>query len=174
VAERHGAGPRQREHAGETRKANALGKCVPSSRSPNPSQANRLDYDCVKALAATLGRPAHTLIEGVTIDDFHAYLPMHDYIYAPTREHWPAGSVNARIPPVPLLDVGGKPVLDKNGNHKTMAASTWLDRNRSVEQMTWAPGEPMLIKDRLVSDGGWIARPHLQSVSAARSRASCR
>jgi Family of unknown function (DUF5906) len=34
----------------------------------------------------------------------------------------------------------------------------WLDQNRSVEQMTWAPGLPMLIEDRLISDGGWIER----------------
>ena len=25
--------------------------------------------------------------------------------------------------------------------------------------MTWAPGEPMLIPDRLIADGGWIERP---------------
>jgi hypothetical protein len=42
VASRNGAGPRQREHAGETRKANnAFGNCVPpSSRSPNSPQAH--------------------------------------------------------------------------------------------------------------------------------------
>ena len=39
-----------------------------------------------------------------------------------------------------------------------MSASMWLDKNKSVEQMTWAPGEPMLIPDHLVSDGGWIER----------------
>src|SRR5262249_14133328 len=39
-----------------------------------------------------------------------------------------------------------------------MKASTYLDQNRPVEQLTWAPGHPMLIKDRLVSDGGWIVR----------------
>ena len=40
-----------------------------------------------------------------------------------------------------------------------MAANAWLDRNRAVQQITWAPGEPMLIKNKLVSDGGWIDRP---------------
>ena len=39
-----------------------------------------------------------------------------------------------------------------------MPATTWLDQNRAVEQMTWCPGEPMLIRDRLVVDGGWINR----------------
>src|SRR5262249_52733603 len=74
---------------------------------------------------------------GVTIDDFVAYMPQHVYIFTPCREVWPASSVNARL---------GK------------GASTWLDQNRPVEQMTWCPGHPMLIKDRLVVDGGWIER----------------
>jgi hypothetical protein len=38
-------------------------------------------------------------------------------------------------------------------------ASKWLAKHRAVEQMTWAPGYPMEIKDRLISDGGWIDRP---------------
>jgi Family of unknown function (DUF5906) len=81
----------------------------------------------------------------MSIDDFVAYMPMHTYIYTPTRELWPASSVNARVPPV---SAGDKP----------MPASAWLDRNSPVEQMTWCPGEPMLIRDRLVADGGWIKR----------------
>ena len=81
-------------------------------------------------------------LDGVCIDDFYAFMPMHSYIYAPTREMWPAASVNARVPPPA----------------KNVPASKWLDQNRPVEQMTWAPGEPMLIKDRLISEGGWIPR----------------
>jgi hypothetical protein len=82
----------------------------------------------------------------VRLQDFVAYMPMHNYIFTPTRDLWPASSVNARIPPVSLP------------NNKTISASAWLDANAPVEQMTWAPGEPMLIKDRLISEGGWIAR----------------
>jgi hypothetical protein len=78
---------------------------------------------------------------GVSLDDFYAYMPMHAYIYAPTREMWPASSVNARIPP--------------NGELK---ANQWLDQNSPVEQMTWAPGMPMVIPNKLVSLGGWIDR----------------
>ncbi len=36
--------------------------------------------------------------EGVSLDDFHAYMPQHTYIFVPTREMWAAGSVNARVP----------------------------------------------------------------------------
>ena len=84
--------------------------------------------------------------DGVSLDDFYAYMPMHCYIYAPSREMWPASSVNARIPPIP--GPGGKGV----------AASAWLDQHKSVEQMTWSPGLPMLVRDRLISEGGWIER----------------
>ena len=104
--------------------------------------------------------PAY-MIEGVSLDDFNAYMPAHSYIFTPSREMWPAASVNARIFPVPLLNKKGEPILDKDGKQKTMPASAWLDKNKSVEQMTWAPGEPMLIRNHLISDGGWIERKNL-------------
>ena len=81
------------------------------------------------------------------LEDFVAYMPMHKYVFLPTRELWPASSVNARIPPV-----------TPPGTTKPIRASAWLDQNRPVEQMTWAPGEPTLIEGRLISEGGWIAR----------------
>jgi hypothetical protein len=80
---------------------------------------------------------------GVGIDDFIAYMPSHSYIYIPTREMWPGASVNARIPPVAA----------------DTSATAWLDRHSAAEQMTWAPGEPMLIADRLISNGSWISHP---------------
>jgi hypothetical protein len=40
----------------------------------------------------------------------------------------------------------------------SIKASVWLDHHRPVEQMTWVPGLPMLIRNRLVSTGGWIDR----------------
>jgi hypothetical protein len=87
----------------------------------------------------------------VGVDDFYAYMPMHNYLFVPSREFWPASSVNARIFPIP----NG---TDDEGEETTIAANVWLDRNRAVEQLTWAPGSPMIIQDRLVSDGGWIDR----------------
>jgi Family of unknown function (DUF5906) len=95
---------------------------------------------------------------GVTVDDFHAYMPTHSYIFAPSREMWPSASVNSRIPPIQICNKKGEPVLEENGKPKTLSASAWLDRNKSVEQMTWAPGNAMLIPNRLISDGGWIDR----------------
>jgi hypothetical protein len=36
----------------------------------------------------------------VGLDDFYAFMPMHNYIFAPTRDTWPGSSVNARVAPV--------------------------------------------------------------------------
>jgi len=38
--------------------------------------------------------------EDVSLTDFYAYMPSHNYIFRPTREMWPGGSVNARIRPI--------------------------------------------------------------------------
>lgn len=111
---------------------------------PSPEE-NRLLDDEVLRLDDAQRRIAFAA-EGVSIGDFYAYMPMHSYIFVPSREMWPPASVNSRIPPIPID--GGKKV----------AANVWLDQNRAVEQMTWAPGEPMLIYDRLIADGGWIER----------------
>jgi hypothetical protein len=80
-------------------------------------------------------------------EDFWAYSPAHSYIFTPTGEHWPASTVNARLAPVAV------PMREK-----PMPAATYLDQNRSVEQATWAPGQPQIIEDRLIADGGWIDR----------------
>jgi hypothetical protein len=83
----------------------------------------------------------------VTTADFFAYMPAHQYLFVPNRELWPAASVNERLPAMGGFD--GKPIK----------ASQWLDQNRAVEQMTWAPGKPTVIEDQLVANGGWIDRP---------------
>lgn len=95
----------------------------------------------------------------VTLEHFVADMETHSYIYLPTRRAWPGISVNARIRPVPLLDADGRPVLDSKKKPKKIAASEWLDKNRPVEAVTWAPGEPTIINDRLVAQGGWFEQP---------------
>jgi hypothetical protein len=94
---------------------------------------------------------------GVTIDDFVAYMPAHTYIFKPCREPWPPASIDARLPRMVVLDSKGRP-KQRNGKVVTIAASRWLDQNRAVEQMTWCPGLPTEIKDRLVVNAGWIER----------------
>lgn len=80
------------------------------------------------------------------LEDFYAHLPTHSYLCVPTRELWPASSVNAKVPPVPVA------------NGQKVKANAWLDAHRSIIQMTWAPGEPPLIMDRCAIDAGW--NPH--------------
>ncbi|MEP2736742.1 MAG: CHC2 zinc finger domain-containing protein [Erythrobacter sp.] len=96
--------------------------------------------------------------DGVNLNDFQAYMPAHSYIFAPTGEHWPASSVNARIKPIPLTNTAGLPMLDKKGERVEQKPNAWLDENRAVEQVTWIPGKPQVIADKIVSDGGWIDR----------------
>jgi hypothetical protein len=93
---------------------------------------------------------------GVELTDFYAYMPTHQYIFTPTREMWPASSVNSRLLSVPVLKKDGTPATDANGNPRYTKPSSWLDVQRPVEQMTWAPGEPLVIPDRLISEGGWV------------------
>jgi hypothetical protein len=90
----------------------------------------------IKHCKAVYGAPVGT------VEDFYGYSPQHLYIYGPTGELWPGASVNASIAP---LRVGGQ----------RMKASDYLDKYRAVQQMTWCPGAPRVVKDRLVSEGGW-------------------
>ena len=94
-----------------------------------------------------------------TLADFRAYAPARLCIYMPCKELWPNASVDARLPPQPLLDETGTPVRNAKGKVVMIPASKWLEQNQSVEQMTWAPGLPELIEGRLVVDGGWIDQP---------------
>jgi len=91
--------------------------------------------------------PNLTAQQAVALDDFYAYLPGGGFIFTPTREIWPSTSVNSKIGPVAV------PMREK-----PIHASTWLAQHRAVEQMSWAPGMPMVIDDRLIADGGWIDR----------------
>jgi hypothetical protein len=105
----------------------------------------------------------------VTLDDFVAYLPKGNYIFLPTREPWPAKSVNASIPPIALVDASGRPILDDNGEQKFISASVWLDKNCPVQQATWCPGQETLIADKLVSgDAGFIDRPRCTTLNLYR------
>mgnify|MGYP000881538557 CR=1 FL=1 len=79
---------------------------------------------------------------GVTYADFLAHLPSGQFIFTPTREFWPAGSVNAVLP-----RVDGK------------KAHEWLSGNRPVHQVAWIPGAGEIIHDRLTDNGGWTPHP---------------
>lgn len=108
---------------------------------------------------ADLADPTWRAVEtGVNLVDFVSYMPLHNYIFIPTRGMWPASSVNSQIAPVPMASEKGRPLLGDDGKPKYQAANKWLDKHQHVEQMTWAPGEQLQIHDRLVAEGGWFNR----------------
>jgi hypothetical protein len=88
-------------------------------------------------------------LRDISLDDFYAYMPMHNYIHIPTRTTWPASSVNARLA---LIDTGR---VDQNGKPIKISPSAWLDKHKPVEQMSWCPGMPLIIYDQVILEGGW-------------------
>ena len=105
-----------------------------------------LEYRAQLSITAR-GDQAAVAADGATpiaLEDLLAYMPLHKYIFRPTGELWPAESVNGRVQ---WPTVASKPVKP----------SAWLDQYQAVEQMTWDPGEPQLIRGKLVSQGGWIS-----------------
>jgi hypothetical protein len=95
---------------------------------------------------------------GVTLDDFVAYLPKHLYIFTPCREIWVGAGVDACLPKMQVFTKSGRPKRNKDGDLVYELATKWLDRERGIKQATWCPGQPMLIEDRIVVDGGWIEK----------------
>jgi hypothetical protein len=87
----------------------------------------------------------------LTVDDFFAYAPKQNYIFAAAGEFWPASAVDLRCPRIYM----GK---NAKGEKIYWDASFWLDKKKVVEQLTWAPGEPQVIAHRLVVQGGWMRR----------------
>jgi hypothetical protein len=123
-------------------------------------QCKRKWHECEKVSKFTAGtifhyatqidptwREAETIPSHATLDDFVSFLPSHNYIYLPTGQSWPASSVNTQL---------SKQTL----NNKRVLASVWLDKMRKVQGMTWAPGDALLIPDRIAREqGGWIEKP---------------
>jgi hypothetical protein len=105
---------------------------------------------------------------GVSINDFYAIMSMHGYVYIPTREIWPAASINSRLDPMPVLDSTGAPKLNKKGQPLFISPTKWLDENRPVEQMSWIPGREMLLKDTIIHEGGFIHRPDVSILNLYR------
>jgi hypothetical protein len=88
----------------------------------------------------------------ISLADFYAVPESHQFIYMPTRGHWPKESVDSILPAVQMP-------CKRNGKWVMLKASVWLKQFRRVEQITWAPGLPEIVEDRLISDGGWRTHP---------------
>jgi hypothetical protein len=92
------------------------------------------------------------------VSEFVAYSPKNMAIFASTGDLWPMVSVDARVPPQQMIDSRGNPILDPDGTPRMQPPSLWLVTHAPVEQMTWAPGEPQIIKDKLMVVDGWITK----------------
>jgi hypothetical protein len=114
--------------------------------------ARAVDATLKSGLDAGMDDPHDDLPEqGVVLEDFVSHAPSRTYFFLPCREPWPGSSVNSRLPKIEITTA--------DGEVKAVSPTAWLDLHRSVEQQTWAPGEPMLIPDKLfIAAGGWIER----------------
>src|SRR6185503_2297475 len=128
-----------------------------NARCQPPWDAAELRVKIRNAERYATGAYGDKLQRGARLADFYAYMPMHSYLFIPTRESWPASSVDAKVKPILLTWPNGDPRLDAKGKEQLVPATKWLDAHQSVEQMTWMPGEPLVIRDRLFSDGGHVA-----------------
>ncbi|HVI68380.1 MAG TPA: primase-helicase family protein [Bradyrhizobium sp.] len=99
-----------------------------------------------------------TLPSSCALEDLVSYAQGRSCIYLPCKSSWPNASVDDRLPRMPVLDANGNPVLNKKGGVTTIPASMWLAQNRSVEALTWDPGEPEFIRGRLAVDGGYVEK----------------
>jgi Family of unknown function (DUF5906) len=113
------------------------------------------------------GTPAE-LPSSCTPDDFCSYAPGNCCIYLPCKTMWPNASVDARIPPQPLLDASGNPVLNAKGKVVMVRFTVGLAKTRSVESLTWDPGESEFIRDKLAVDGGYIDKPGATTLNLYR------
>ena len=98
--------------------------------------------------AARLAQMAQRSAVACALTDFYAYLPTGAYLHVPTRAHWPHSSVDTAVeawPENPFKP--GEP----------MKPSAWLAQQRPVHQMTWSPDDPLIIEDRVLDAGGWMA-----------------
>jgi hypothetical protein len=90
-------------------------------------------------------------------------MPTHQYIFRPNGAFWPGKSVNNRLPPMRIMAKKRDPKTGEVTEAEDfVAASVWLDAHQPVEQITWAPGLPQLIRDRQILDGGWVKRRGLR------------
>ena len=95
----------------------------------------------------------------IEFEDFYALAPANRCIYRPTRDIWNNEAVDNRLPPMPLLDANGNPVLNSKGKVVMAKATERLAKERSIESLTWDPGKPEFIPGYVVVDGGYIEKP---------------
>ena len=110
---------------------------------------------------------------GVTIDDFYAYMPSHCTSSCRPARCGRRASVNARLPKVPVKKKDGTRRGRGRQAAKHVKPSVWLDRHRPVEQMTWAPGEPLTIDGQADRRGRLVRAAGDDDVQPVSPAAAC-
>jgi hypothetical protein len=95
----------------------------------------------------------------LSFEDLCSYAPSRCCIYRPCKTMWPNASIDDRLPPMPLIDANGNPVLNSKGKVVMAKATVRLAKERSIESLTWDPGQSEFIPGYVVVDGGYIAKP---------------
>lgn len=125
------------------------------SRLLSQANAKTLQHESAQAEATVGHKAAEALAQskphqsggasgGAALTDFYAYMPAHNYIYVPTRELWPASSVNSHVQTWPKAAAGSP-----------LAPNKWIDTHRAVEQIVWHPGKPEVVEGMVMQAGGW-------------------
>lgn len=90
---------------------------------------------------------------GLSVEDFWSLAPENRCIFAPSGELWSNASVNARLKAVPTGEA------KSDGTDEYVSPTAYLARYRSVEQLSWLPGDPQIIEGILMTSGGRIRKP---------------
>jgi hypothetical protein len=101
-------------------------------------------------LGSLPNHPELPIGQAETLVKFWAHLPSGKMIYEGTREMWTSGSLDKHIGRV-------KDAMKTEG--PGMLASTWLSQRRAVKSMGWAPGEPIIVEDKVLTNEGWLRSP---------------
>jgi hypothetical protein len=93
---------------------------------------------------------------GTHLCDFLAYGPQNKFMHISTRKLWPKETINDCLPKVAMVNRNGELKVNSAGNPVLINPASWLTQNRLISSMTWAPGLPMLVYDKVVvADVGW-------------------
>jgi hypothetical protein len=91
-------------------------------------------------------------------EDFYSYTVGGRCIYRPRRMFCSNEAVDRCLGPQPLVR-NGAVVKNTKGKVATILASMALAEQRNVHAVTWLPGAPEIVVDKLVVDIGWIPHP---------------
>jgi hypothetical protein len=91
----------------------------------------------------------------ISLEHFHAYMPQHN---TSSRRRGDVAAEERQFRDRAIADHRQRPAGARRQGQApgSCRASAWLDKRKPVEQMTWAPGMPALIRGRLMFEGGWF------------------